>query len=73
MSKHPGNKKAKKAVVMEDLPYRPCVGIALFNAEGRVWVGRRSDVDAEDDAAAPLFDIMVQQMDYCPLEALEEN
>ncbi len=23
------------------LPMRPCVGIALFNAEGRVWLGRR--------------------------------
>lgn len=25
----------------EDLPYRPCVGLAVFNAEGRVFVGRR--------------------------------
>ncbi|BDA86611.1 RNA pyrophosphohydrolase [Aureimonas sp. SA4125] len=24
-----------------DLPYRPCVGIMVLNAEGRVWVGRR--------------------------------
>lgn len=24
-----------------DLPYRPCVGIMLLNAEGRVWIGRR--------------------------------
>jgi putative (di)nucleoside polyphosphate hydrolase len=23
------------------LPYRPCVGIMLFNREGRVWIGRR--------------------------------
>jgi putative (di)nucleoside polyphosphate hydrolase len=23
------------------LPLRPCAGIALFNAQGRVWVGRR--------------------------------
>ena len=23
------------------LPYRPCVGIVLLNAEGRVWLGRR--------------------------------
>lgn len=23
------------------LPYRPCVGIVLFNAQGLVWVGRR--------------------------------
>lgn len=25
------------------LPYRPCVGIALFNAEGKVFAGRRID------------------------------
>jgi putative (di)nucleoside polyphosphate hydrolase len=25
------------------LPYRPCAGIALLNAEGRIWVGRRFD------------------------------
>ena len=25
----------------EDLPYRPCVGIVLLNAEGKVWAGRR--------------------------------
>ena len=23
------------------LPVRPCAGIVLFNAEGRVWLGRR--------------------------------
>jgi putative (di)nucleoside polyphosphate hydrolase len=28
-------------VKREDLPYRDCVGIAVFNAEGRVFVGRR--------------------------------
>ncbi len=27
----------------DDLPYRPCVGIALFNSEGRVFVGERLD------------------------------
>ncbi|CAN1547440.1 MutT NTP pyrophosphohydrolases including oxidative damage repair enzymes [Rhabdaerophilaceae bacterium] len=26
---------------INDLPYRPCVGVALFNAAGRVFVGRR--------------------------------
>ncbi len=31
-----------------DLPYRPCVGIALFNRDGLVWIGRRAD--APDDA-----------------------
>ncbi|MEM7214689.1 MAG: RNA pyrophosphohydrolase [Pseudomonadota bacterium] len=25
----------------DSLPYRPCVGVAVFNAEGRVWAGRR--------------------------------
>jgi len=25
------------------LPYRPCAGIALFNRDGLVWVGRRID------------------------------
>ncbi|MDP2699577.1 RNA pyrophosphohydrolase [Thalassospira sp.] len=24
-----------------DLPYRPCVGIALFNDRGEVWIGNR--------------------------------
>ncbi len=23
------------------MPYRPCVGIAVFNAQGEVWAGRR--------------------------------
>ena len=27
----------------EDLPYRPCVGVTLFNREGRVFIGRRFD------------------------------
>ena len=26
---------------MRDLPYRPCVGIVVFNAEGKVWLGQR--------------------------------
>jgi len=26
---------------IDALPYRPCVGVALFNREGRVFVGRR--------------------------------
>jgi putative (di)nucleoside polyphosphate hydrolase len=25
------------------LPYRPCVGIALLNAEGKIWIGRRCE------------------------------
>jgi putative (di)nucleoside polyphosphate hydrolase len=29
------------------LPYRPCVGVMLFNSEGLVFVGRRSDRSEE--------------------------
>jgi putative (di)nucleoside polyphosphate hydrolase len=28
------------------LPYRPCVGVMLMNAEGHVFVGQRIDTDA---------------------------
>lgn len=31
----------------KSLPYRPCVGIALFSAAGLVFVGRRIDQKAE--------------------------
>ncbi|WP_375456487.1 RNA pyrophosphohydrolase [uncultured Methylobacterium sp.] len=31
----------------EDLPYRPCVGIALINRAGLVFVGRRRDAGPE--------------------------
>ena len=30
-----------------DLPYRPCVGIMLFNDEGKVFVGKRIDQTVE--------------------------
>jgi putative (di)nucleoside polyphosphate hydrolase len=30
-----------------DLPYRPCVGIMLFNKDGKVFVGRRIDQTVE--------------------------
>ncbi len=38
-----------KTVDIERLPYRPCVGIALFNAKGLVWIGNRSDELAEGE------------------------
>jgi putative (di)nucleoside polyphosphate hydrolase len=38
-----------KTVDIERLPYRPCVGIALFNARGEVWIGNRSDAHAEGE------------------------
>lgn len=28
---------------MSDLPYRPCVGVVLINAEGRIFAGQRLD------------------------------
>ncbi len=28
-----------------DLPYRPCVGVMMINAEGKVFVGQRRDAD----------------------------
>ena len=33
----------------KDLPYRPCVGVALFNRAGLVWVGCRSDAEAKGE------------------------
>ena len=38
-----------KTIDIERLPYRPCVGIALFNAKGEVWIGNRSDENAEGE------------------------
>lgn len=41
---------------LKDLPYRPCVGIALFNRQGQVWTGRRVGVRETIDAAdEPIF------------------
>ncbi len=34
-------------VKAEDLPYRPCVGVMLLNAQGQVFVGRRIDQTVE--------------------------
>ncbi len=34
---------------IEKLPYRPCVGMLLLNAEDRVFVGRRIDTAKEGD------------------------
>lgn len=32
---------------IEKLPYRPCVGVMLVNAEGRIFVGQRRDSEYE--------------------------
>ena len=37
----------QNALNPEDLPYRPCVGVMLFNREGLVFVGRRIDQTVE--------------------------
>jgi putative (di)nucleoside polyphosphate hydrolase len=34
----------------QSLPYRPCVGIMLLNADGRVFIGKRSDGPEHVDA-----------------------
>jgi putative (di)nucleoside polyphosphate hydrolase len=33
-----------------DLPYRPCVGVMLLNAQGLAWIGRRADHGGAADA-----------------------
>ena len=37
-------------MAFEDLPYRPCVGVALFNRAGRVLIGRRKGGAKGDEA-----------------------
>jgi putative (di)nucleoside polyphosphate hydrolase len=40
--------RPKRVCVMAaDLPYRPCVGIMLFNKDGEVFVGKRIDQTVE--------------------------
>lgn len=38
---------SKKLIDPSSLPYRPCVGICLFNKRGEVFVARRIDTDLE--------------------------
>jgi putative (di)nucleoside polyphosphate hydrolase len=35
----------------EAMPYRDCVGIAVFNAQGNVFIGRRKPEDDPEDSA----------------------
>ena len=45
-----------KKIKAEDLPYRPCVGIMVLNAEGKVWVGKRiSEGNSEYDGSPQLW------------------
>lgn len=46
----------RKTVKAEDLPYRPCVGIMVLNADGLVWAGRRIPVgNSEYDGSPQLW------------------
>ncbi|WP_019222146.1 RNA pyrophosphohydrolase [Bartonella rattaustraliani] len=36
-------------VNLKALPYRKCVGIVVFNHEGKVWIGRRLITDVHDN------------------------
>ena len=50
-SKAVAGKSADKCIIdIEAMPYRPCVGLTVFNREGRVFIGRRSDGPAHTDA-----------------------
>ena len=49
------------------LPYRPCVGIMLFNREGLVFAGRRADHDGEPEGRGTWW-----QMPQGGLDAGEE-
>ncbi|MFB2551441.1 RNA pyrophosphohydrolase [Ensifer soli] len=47
---------SKARVRAEDLPYRPCVGVMVLNAEGLVWAGRRiPDGNSEYDGSPQLW------------------
>jgi putative (di)nucleoside polyphosphate hydrolase len=43
----------KKNVDPESLPYRPCVGAMVINAQGLVFVGRRIDQDLNEQWQMP--------------------
>lgn len=46
----------KKPVDPESLPYRPCVGVVVLNAEGLVWVGHRiAEPDSEFSGTTQLW------------------
>jgi putative (di)nucleoside polyphosphate hydrolase len=38
-----------KKIKAEDLPYRPCVGIMVLNADGLVWAGKRISNNDRDE------------------------
>ncbi|OCW59049.1 RNA pyrophosphohydrolase [Hoeflea olei] len=56
MSGKSKKKHGTSPVKADDLPYRPCVGIMVLNAEGLVWAGRRlSAGNTEYDGSPQLW------------------
>lgn len=64
------------------LPYRPCVGIALFNAQGKVFVGERIDtkgawqmpqggIDKDEDLKSAAFRELLEETGTDKAEILE--
>ena len=53
------------------LPYRPCVGIALFNAQGRVFVARRRP-DKGPEYRDPIYEWQMPQGGIDPGEDLHQ-
>ncbi len=54
---------------LDDLPFRPCVGIMLLNAQGQVFVGSRIDAEVK---TAELGEDYVWQMPQGGIDAGEE-
>lgn len=51
----PDSDHTDKIVAAQSLPYRPCVGVMVLNAEGRVWVGRRMKEGNTEYSGSPLL------------------
>src|SRR5688572_27405504 len=68
-----------------ELPYRPCVGMMLFNSEGRVFVGKRIDqsieawqmpqggIDEGEDPRAAAFRELEEEIGTRNAEVLREH
>lgn len=69
---------------MSALPYRPCVGVALFNHAGNVFVGRRIDttmeawqmpqggIDRDEDPRRALFRELEEEIGTAKAEIIAE-
>ncbi len=50
------SKTKRKSRKVEDMPYRPCVGVMVLNRDGLVWTGRRIPVgNSEYDGSPQLW------------------